>query len=95
MGMNDQKERLLTLVVRVSQPEADWLWRVHMTGQPENGILAVDSIADGDTAPRMFKNFYLCPRCGHHWEDVYECQPDDDCTVCGCRHVSPERSEDA
>jgi predicted nucleic acid-binding Zn-ribbon protein len=43
----------------------------------------------------MFRNHYACPRCGHEWTDVWECQCDDDCPACGCRHVSPSKSADA
>ena len=43
----------------------------------------------------MFRNFYQCARCGHEWEDVWECQCDDDCPACGARHMSPYKSEDA
>lgn len=42
----------------------------------------------------MFRNHYTCPRCGRQWTDDWECQCDDDCPTCGCRHISPERSED-
>ena len=41
-----------------------------------------------------WRNFYRCPRCGHEWEDCWDCQCDDDCPECGCRHISPSESED-
>ena len=41
-----------------------------------------------------WRNFYRCPRCGHEWEDCWDCQCDDDCPNCGCRHISPYESED-
>ena len=41
-----------------------------------------------------WRNFYRCPRCGHEWEDCWDCQCDDDCPECGCRHVSPYESEE-
>lgn len=43
----------------------------------------------------MFRNFYECERCGHQWEDEWECQCDDDCPKCGARHMSPYKSIDA
>jgi hypothetical protein len=42
----------------------------------------------------MFRNFYHCPRCGHDWTDEWPAQCDDDCPACGCRHISPHKSED-
>jgi rubrerythrin len=42
----------------------------------------------------MFRNFYWCEKCGHEWSDLWECQVDDDCPVCGARHMSPYKSED-
>lgn len=43
----------------------------------------------------MFRNFYRCEKCGHEWNDLWECQADDDCPACGARHMSPFKSEDA
>jgi rubrerythrin len=42
----------------------------------------------------MFRNFYWCEKCGHEWNDLWECKVDDDCPVCGARHMSPYKSED-
>ena len=42
----------------------------------------------------MFINYYNCPKCGHEWQDTYDCQPDDDCPECGERHVAPFESKD-
>lgn len=42
----------------------------------------------------LFRNDYRCPRCGHEWTDVWSATCDDDCSACGCRHISPRRSED-
>ena len=44
---------------------------------------------------RRFCNFYRCCRCGNEWEDVWSATCDDDCRVCGARHMSPYRSDDA
>jgi len=41
-----------------------------------------------------FRNFYKCPRCGHQWQDDWDSTCDDDCPKCGCRHISPDHSED-
>ena len=41
-----------------------------------------------------FINFYRCPRCGEGWDDVWSCMCDDECPVCGCRHISPLKSFD-
>jgi predicted nucleic acid-binding Zn-ribbon protein len=43
----------------------------------------------------LFRNHYQCLRCGHEWEDVWDCQCDDDCPACGARHISPCCSDDA
>lgn len=40
--------RLLTLVVEVDQPEANWLWELHMDGKPRHGITAVLALSDGN-----------------------------------------------
>lgn len=37
---------------------------------------------------------YTCPRCSHDWEDTWPCAADDDCPVCGMRHISPTEVED-
>jgi DNA-directed RNA polymerase subunit RPC12/RpoP len=42
----------------------------------------------------LFRNFYLCARCGQEWTDVWPAQCDDDCPFCGARHMSPYKSED-
>lgn len=44
--------------------------------------------------PDRFVNFYLCPRCGREWRDIWSCMCDDDCPHCGCRHISPFQSLD-
>ena len=41
-----------------------------------------------------WRNFYHCPRCAHEWEDCWDCQCDDDCPKCDCRHISPYKSEE-
>jgi predicted nucleic acid-binding Zn-ribbon protein len=41
----------------------------------------------------LFRNFYRCDRCGHEWVDVWSATCDDDCPQCGCRHMSPLKSE--
>ena len=48
---------------------------------------------DGEVEMK-WRNFYRCPRCKHEWEDCWDCQCDDDCPKCGCRHVSPYESEE-
>ena len=42
----------------------------------------------------MFLNYYECPECENIWEDQWDCQVDDDCPSCGCRHISPYESVD-
>lgn len=42
----------------------------------------------------MYLNRYRCPRCARIWLDEWDCQPDDDCPYCGCRHVSPYQSDE-
>ncbi len=53
----------------------------------------LDEVQDAENH-HLYTNFYRCYECGHEWEDVYECQPDDDCPQCGTRHVTPYKSED-
>ncbi len=43
----------------------------------------------------QFINYYRCPRCKKDWTDEWDATCDDDCPHCGCRHISPYRSEDA
>jgi hypothetical protein len=43
----------------------------------------------------LFRNCYRCPTCGGEWTDVWPAQCDDDCPLCGARHISPYKSEDA
>ena len=52
------------------------------------------TIEELEDTGNVFTNYYRCDQCGHEWEDVYECQPDDDCGNCGARHISPYKSED-
>src|SRR5262249_29934755 len=40
-------------------------------------------------ASDLFVNRYICPECGHLWDELYEALPDDDCPRCRTRHVSP------
>ena len=42
----------------------------------------------------LFRNFYRCATCGCEWTDVWPAQCDDDCPLCGARHMSPYKSED-
>ena len=42
----------------------------------------------------LFRNYYHCAGCGHHWSDVWPAQCEDDCLECGARHVSPYKSDD-
>jgi ssDNA-binding Zn-finger/Zn-ribbon topoisomerase 1 len=39
-------------------------------------------------------NYYECPECNDTWQDEWDCQVDDDCPSCGCRHISPYESVD-
>lgn len=41
-----------------------------------------------------FRNFYTCARCGRDWTDEWSCQCDDDCPLCGARHMSPHHCDD-
>jgi len=47
-----------------------------------------------DEVEIKWHNFYRCPDCGEEWEDCWDSQCDDDCPHCGCRHISPYRSEE-
>lgn len=40
-----------------------------------------------------FRNFYQCPTCKTEWEDVWDCQVDEECPECGERAISPAHSE--
>ncbi len=39
-------------------------------------------------------NYYECPKCEYAWQDYWNCQVDDDCPHCGCRHISPMESQE-
>jgi len=43
---------------------------------------------------KTLRNSYECPKCHHTWDDEWDCEVDDDCTQCGCRHISPYKSQD-
>ena len=30
---------------------------------------------------------YVCPRCGHAWQEEYECACDSECPECGCSNI--------
>ncbi len=51
-------------------------------------------LEDDDRTEAKWRNFYRCPQCGHEWKDDWDSQCDDDCPKCGCRHVSPYKSEE-
>lgn len=42
----------------------------------------------------MYLNYYECHECKHHWVDLYDGCPDDDCPECGARHVGVHHSLD-
>lgn len=42
----------------------------------------------------QWHNYYKCPQCGHLWEDQWDSQCDDECPECGCRDISPYKSEE-
>lgn len=41
-----------------------------------------------------FNNHYKYERCHSQWQDEWSCMCDDDCPVCGARHMTPYDSED-
>jgi hypothetical protein len=41
-----------------------------------------------------FRNYYKCERCGGNWVDEWSSMCDDDCSICGARHMSPYDSDD-
>lgn len=41
-----------------------------------------------------FRNHYRCARCHGTWSDEWSATCDDDCPLCGARHMSPTTSED-
>ncbi|MBB01207.1 MAG: hypothetical protein CMJ47_01020 [Planctomyces sp.] len=52
-------------------------------------------MSETPTQPKLFfRNHYTCYKCGKHWNDVWDCQVDDDCPHCGARHCSPVESEE-
>jgi predicted nucleic acid-binding Zn-ribbon protein len=52
------------------------------------------AVMNNDDVKLKWHNFYCCPQCGHQWEDDWDSQCDDDCPECGCRHISPYKSEE-
>lgn len=47
-----------------------------------------------DRESSQFRNFYICPSCGHEWQDEWSSTCNDDCPKCGQRHISPDHSEE-
>lgn len=41
-------KRLLTIVIEVEQPAANWLWEIHRTGKGLHGVCSVHAMANGD-----------------------------------------------
>jgi len=41
-----------------------------------------------------FCNRFRCERCSHEWADEWSSMCDDDCPMCGARHMSPCESDD-
>jgi hypothetical protein len=41
-----------------------------------------------------FSNNYQCDRCDGEWTDEWSSMCDDDCPICGAKHMSPCRSDD-
>jgi hypothetical protein len=41
-----------------------------------------------------FSNHYRCARCDGEWTDAWSSMCDDDCPICGARHMSPCHSDD-
>jgi hypothetical protein len=41
-----------------------------------------------------FRNHYRCEHCGSNWDDEWSSMCDDDCPLCGARHMSPFGSDD-
>ncbi len=51
-------------------------------------------IDTGEHIMAWFRNSYRCDRCGAEWQDEWSCMCDDDCRLCGARHMSPHRVDD-
>mgnify|MGYP003642342440 FL=1 len=51
-------------------------------------------IQDNKEMVMTWLNYYECPECNDTWQDEWDCQVDDDCPSCGCRHISPYESVD-
>lgn len=41
-----------------------------------------------------FRNHYECDCCNAEWTDDWSSKCDDDCPLCGARHMSPHDSDD-
>jgi DNA-directed RNA polymerase subunit RPC12/RpoP len=41
-----------------------------------------------------FFNQYKCPKCGSEWDDTWDSMVDDECGECGCKNISPYKSEE-
>ena len=41
-----------------------------------------------------FSNHYRCERCDGAWTDEWSSMCDDDCPICGARHMSPHDSDE-
>ena len=51
-------------------------------------------IQDNKEMVMTWLNYYECPECNDTWQDEWDCQVDNDCPSCGCRHISPYESVD-
>lgn len=38
------------------------------------------------------ENRYVCPRCGHEWNDEWDCECEDECPECRERGIAPVES---
>lgn len=47
--------RLITIVMEIDQPQANWLWEVHRTGAPQNGITNILIMANGNKITELEK----------------------------------------
>lgn len=93
-GSRDEADAGRPLILWVRAPAPEYL--AFLGG---NDVASVDDISyrtdiddsEVDHVVRLALS-YRCPRCGHGWDDVYECEVDATCPACGLRDVTPAES---
>jgi hypothetical protein len=82
---------------RVSaEPASDSLQEMYITDVNGNLLDCVLVAANNNTSrtvethcPELLDIQYLCPECGHEWEEQWDCACDSECPHCGLEAIIP------